>query len=42
MTDEILRAGERAGWKETEEARLKFARPGGVAPEKRRFNWRYF
>jgi len=33
MTDEILRAGERAGWKETEEA-LEVRRTGGVAPEK--------
>jgi NAD(P)-dependent dehydrogenase (short-subunit alcohol dehydrogenase family) len=33
MTDEILRAGERAGWKETEEA-LQIRQTGGVAPEK--------
>lgn len=33
MTDEILRAGERAGWKETEEA-LEVRRTGGMAPEK--------
>jgi 3-oxoacyl-[acyl-carrier protein] reductase len=33
MTDELLRAGERAGWKETEEA-LEVRRTGGVAPEK--------
>jgi len=33
MTDEILRAGERAGWKENEEA-LEIRRTGGVAPEK--------
>lgn len=33
MTDEILRAGERAGWKETEEA-MEVRRTGGVAPEK--------
>ena len=33
MTDEILRAGERAGWKETEEA-LEIRQTGGVAPEK--------
>jgi 3-oxoacyl-[acyl-carrier protein] reductase len=33
MTDEILRAGERAGWKETEEA-LQVRQTGGVAPEK--------
>jgi 3-oxoacyl-[acyl-carrier protein] reductase len=33
MTDEILRAGEKAGWKETEEA-LEVRRTGGVAPEK--------
>ena len=33
MTDEILRAGERAGWKETEEA-LEIRETGGVAPEK--------
>src|SRR4029077_19763084 len=33
MTDEILRAGERAGWKETEEA-LEVRQTGGVAPEK--------
>ncbi|HEY6389907.1 MAG TPA: SDR family oxidoreductase [Bryobacteraceae bacterium] len=33
MTDEILRAGERAGWKETEDA-LEIRQTGGVAPEK--------
>ncbi len=33
MTDEILRAGERAGWKETEEA-LEIRQTGGVAPER--------
>jgi NAD(P)-dependent dehydrogenase (short-subunit alcohol dehydrogenase family) len=33
MTDEVLRAGERAGWKETEEA-LQTRQTGGVAPEK--------
>jgi 3-oxoacyl-[acyl-carrier protein] reductase len=33
MTDEILRAGERAGWKEQEDA-LNVRRTGGVAPEK--------
>jgi NAD(P)-dependent dehydrogenase (short-subunit alcohol dehydrogenase family) len=33
MTDEILRAGDRAGWKETEDA-LEIRRTGGVAPEK--------
>jgi NAD(P)-dependent dehydrogenase (short-subunit alcohol dehydrogenase family) len=33
MTDEILRAGDRAGWKETEEA-MEVRRTGGVAPEK--------
>jgi len=33
MTDEILRAGERAGWKETEEA-LEVRRTGGEAPDK--------
>jgi 3-oxoacyl-[acyl-carrier protein] reductase len=33
MTDEILRAGERAGWKETEEA-LQIRETGGVLPEK--------
>ncbi len=33
MTDEILRAGDRAGWKETEEA-IEVRRTGGVAPEK--------
>jgi len=30
---EILRAGEKAGWKETEDA-LEIRRTGGVAPEK--------
>jgi NAD(P)-dependent dehydrogenase (short-subunit alcohol dehydrogenase family) len=38
MTDEILRAGERAGWKETEEA-LKSGRPAASRP-RNRFNWR--
>jgi NAD(P)-dependent dehydrogenase (short-subunit alcohol dehydrogenase family) len=33
MTDEILRAGEKAGWKETEDA-LEIRRTGGTAPEK--------
>ena len=33
MTDEILRSGEKAGWKETEEA-LEVRRTGGVAPDK--------
>jgi NAD(P)-dependent dehydrogenase (short-subunit alcohol dehydrogenase family) len=33
MTDEILRAGDKAGWKETEEA-LEVRRTGGAAPEK--------
>ena len=33
MTDEILRAGERAGWKEEEDA-LQVRQTGGVAPEK--------
>jgi NAD(P)-dependent dehydrogenase (short-subunit alcohol dehydrogenase family) len=33
MTDEILRAGDRAGWRETEEA-IEVRRTGGVAPEK--------
>ena len=33
MTDEILRAGEKAGWKENEDA-LEVRRTGGVAPEK--------
>jgi NAD(P)-dependent dehydrogenase (short-subunit alcohol dehydrogenase family) len=33
MTDEILRAGDRAGWKETEEA-LEVRRTGGEAPDK--------
>ena len=33
MTDEILRAGERAGWKEHEEA-LEVRQTGGIAPEK--------
>ena len=33
MTDEVLRAGDRAGWKEAEEA-LEVRRTGGVAPEK--------
>jgi 3-oxoacyl-[acyl-carrier protein] reductase len=33
MTDEILKAGERAGWKEAEEA-VQVRLTGGVAPEK--------
>jgi NAD(P)-dependent dehydrogenase (short-subunit alcohol dehydrogenase family) len=33
MTDEILRAGERAGWKEQEDA-LNVRQTGGIAPEK--------
>jgi NAD(P)-dependent dehydrogenase (short-subunit alcohol dehydrogenase family) len=33
MTDEILRAGDRAGWKENEEA-VQIRRTGGMAPEK--------
>jgi 3-oxoacyl-[acyl-carrier protein] reductase len=33
MTDEILRAGDRAGWKEAEEA-LEIRRTGGMAPER--------
>jgi NAD(P)-dependent dehydrogenase (short-subunit alcohol dehydrogenase family) len=33
MTDEILRAGERAGWKETEDA-LEVRQSGGVSPDK--------
>ena len=33
MTDEILRAGDRAGWKETEEA-LEVRRTGGENPDK--------
>jgi len=33
MTDEILRAGDKAGWKETEDA-LEIRRTGGIAPEK--------
>lgn len=33
MTDEVLRAGEHAGWKETEEA-MEVRRTGGVSPEK--------
>src|SRR5262249_9273166 len=33
MTDEILRAGERAGWREQEEA-LQVRHTGGIAPEK--------
>lgn len=33
MTDEILRAGERAGWKEQEDA-LEIRQTGGMAPEK--------
>lgn len=33
MTDEILRAGDRAGWKETDEA-MEVRRTGGESPEK--------
>ena len=33
MTDEILRAGERAGWKESDEA-LQVRQTGGIAPDK--------
>jgi len=33
MTDEILHAGERAGWKEAEEA-VQVRQTGGIAPEK--------
>jgi len=33
MTDEILHAGEKAGWKEAEEA-LQVRQNGGIAPEK--------
>lgn len=33
MTDEILRAGERAGWREAEDA-LQVRRTGGIPPEK--------
>lgn len=33
MTDEILRAGERAGWKESEDA-LQIRQTGGIHPEK--------
>ena len=33
MTDEILRAGDKVGWKETEDA-LEIRRTGGVAPGK--------
>ncbi len=33
MTDEILRAGEKAGWKESEEA-LEVRQTGGIAPER--------
>ena len=33
MTDEILKAGDRAGWKETEDAQ-QVRITGGVAPEK--------
>jgi 3-oxoacyl-[acyl-carrier protein] reductase len=33
MTDEILRAGDKAGWKETEEA-LEVRQTGGVPPDK--------
>ena len=33
MTDEVLRAGDRAGWKEAEEA-LKIRQTGGMSPEK--------
>lgn len=33
MTDDILRAGERAGWKEQEDA-IGVRQTGGIAPEK--------
>jgi len=33
MTDEILRAGDRAGWKETEDA-MEIRHTGGIAPER--------
>ena len=33
MTDEILRAGERAGWKESEDA-VEIRQTGGIAPER--------
>lgn len=33
MTDEILRAGERAGWKETEDA-MQVRQTGGILPER--------
>ena len=33
MIDQILRAGDKAGWKETEEA-LEIRRTGGAGPEK--------
>lgn len=33
MTDEVLRAGDKAGWKETEEA-LQVRQTGGMSPEK--------
>ena len=33
MTDEILRAGDRAGWKEQEDA-IKVRQTGGISPEK--------
>ena len=33
MTDEILRAGERAGWKENEDA-MEVRRTGGISPDK--------
>jgi len=33
MTDEILRAGEKAGWKETEDA-IEIRRTGGTSPDK--------
>lgn len=33
MTDDILRAGERAGWKEQEDA-IEIRQTGGIAPEK--------
>jgi NAD(P)-dependent dehydrogenase (short-subunit alcohol dehydrogenase family) len=33
MTDEILRAGDKAGWKETEDA-LEIRRTGGTSPDK--------
>ena len=33
MADEILRAGDRAGWKEQEDA-IKVRQTGGISPEK--------